>query len=117
MTTLILVFKMIKTEDKTKYDTFYTNLKTEIISMKVTLMMWHWSIYTIIISNIQKYVEKGSGWIIDYISISKYDLLNGSHYIKLPIELDHPRKGLSNIQNNDDNECFKWLIMNALNGF
>ena len=31
MTTLILVFKRIKTEDKTKYDTFYRNLKTEII--------------------------------------------------------------------------------------
>ena len=39
MTTLILVFRRIKTEDKTKYDTFHTNLKTEIISMKVTLMM------------------------------------------------------------------------------
>ena len=68
----------------------------------------------------QKYLEKGSGWITDSvidhnISISKYDLLNGSHYVKLPIELDHPRKGLINIQNNDDNECFKWFLVRYLN--
>ena len=31
ITTLVLVFKKIESEDKTKYDTFYSNLKTEII--------------------------------------------------------------------------------------
>ena len=41
------------------------------------------------------------------ISVSKYNPLAGSSYIKLPHELDHPRKGLINIQNIDDNECFK----------
>ena len=30
-------------------------------------------------------------------------------------ELDHPRKGLINIQNIDDNECFKWRIVRYLN--
>ena len=70
------------------------------------------SIYTTIIINIQKSLGKVSGWIIDsvidhIISISKYNFLAGSSYIKLPKELDHPRKGLINIQNNDDNECFK----------
>ena len=70
------------------------------------------SICTTIIINIQKSLGKVSGWIIDsvidhVISISKYNLLAGSSYSKLPKELDHPRKGLINIQNNDDNECFK----------
>ena len=70
------------------------------------------SICTTIIINIQKSLGKVSGWIIDsvidhIISISKYNLLAGSSYSKLPKELDHPRKGLINIQNNDDNECFK----------
>ena len=47
--------------------------------------------------------------VIDHtISISKYNPLAGSIYIKLPKELDHPRKVLINIQNID--------IMNALNG-
>ena len=39
----------------------------------------------------------------------------GSSYIKLPKELDHPRKGLIDIQNTDDNECFKWSIIRYLN--
>ena len=78
------------------------------------------SIYTTIIIDIQKILGKVSGWIIDSVidhisSISKYNLLAGSSYIKLPKELDHPRKGLINIQNNDDNECFKWCLVRYLN--
>ena len=71
-------------------------------------------IYTTIISSI------GSGWIIDSvidhtISISKYNPLAGSSYIELPKALNHPRKGLINIQNIDDNECFKWSMVRYLN--
>ena len=60
------------------------------------------SIYSTIISNIQKCLGKGSGWIIYSVidltnSISKYNLLAGSSYINLPKELNHPRKGLINI--------------------
>ena len=68
----------------------------------------------------QKSLVKGSGWIIDSvidhtISISKYNPLAGSSYIILPKELDYPRKGLTNIQNIDDNECFKWCLVRYLN--
>ena len=78
------------------------------------------SIYTTIITSIQESLGKGSGWIIDSvidhtISISKYNLFAGSGYIKLPKELDHPRKGLINIQNIDDNECLKRSIVRFLN--
>ena len=72
------------------------------------------SIYTTIITNIQKSLGKCSGWIIDTvidhtISISKYNPLVASSYIKLPKELDHPKQ--------------YWLIfiilmiINALRGF
>ena len=78
------------------------------------------SIYTTIITNIQKSLGEGSGWIIDSVIdhtfiISKYNPLNGSSYIKLPKELDHPRKGLINIQNIDDNECFERCLVRYLN--
>ena len=77
-------------------------------------------IYTTVITNIQKSLGKGSGWIIDSvidhtISISKYNPLTGSSYIKLPKELDHPRKALINVQNADDNDCFKWYLVRYLN--
>ena len=70
------------------------------------------SIYTTVISNIQKSLGKGSDWITDSSidhnsSISKYNSLAGSSYIELPKESDHSRKGMINIQNIDDNECFK----------
>ena len=37
------------------------------------------------------------------INTSKYNLLAGSSYIKLPKELDKPKKGLINIYNIDNN--------------
>ena len=68
----------------------------------------------------QKSLGKGSGWIIDSvidhnISISKYNHFSGSSYIKLPKELDHPRKGLINIRNINDNESFKWSLIRYMN--
>ena len=68
------------------------------------------SIYTIIISNIQK--SLGSGWT--FHSVIDYNPLAGSSYIKLPKELEHPRKGLINIQNIQDNKCFKWCLVRYL---
>ena len=70
--------------------------------------------------NIRKSLGKGSCWITDSaidhsISISKYNPLAGSSYIKLPKELDHPRKAFINIQNTDDNGCFKWCLVRYLN--
>ena len=67
--------------------------------MKVTIMYLNEFILQLL-SNIQKFWQKGSGWIIDSvldhnISISKYNPLAGGSYIKLQKELDHPRKGLS----------------------
>ena len=77
------------------------------------------SIYSKTIKNIQKSLGKDSGWIIDSvidrsISISKYNPLAGSSYVKLPKKLDYPRKGLINIQNFDGNESFKWFIIRCL---
>ena len=74
------------------------------------------SIYTTIIINIKKFTGKGAEWIIDSVidhttSISKYNSLAGSSHIKLPKKLVHPRKGLTNIQNTDDNESFKWFLV------
>ena len=52
------------------------------------------SIYPTIISDIQKHLGKGFGWITDsvighIINISKYNPLAGSIYIKFPKELNY----------------------------
>ena len=63
--------------------TFYLNSKVEIINNEIDVDDVFKSIYTTIISNIQKCLGKSSGWIID--------LVIGSSYMKLLKELDHPR--------------------------
>ena len=120
MTTLILVFKKIESKDKTKYDRFYSSSKAEIIISESDIDDVFQSIYTTIVTNIQKYLGKDSEWIIDSvinhtISISKYNSLTGSSNKKLPKELDHPRKGWINVQNTNDNKCFKWCLVIYLN--
>ena len=77
-------------------------------------------IYNTIKPKIQKSLRKTSGWIIDSaidhtISVSKYNPLAGSSFIKLLKELDHSRKGLIVFKNTDDNECFKWCLVRCLN--
>ena len=67
---------------KTKYDTFYSHSKAETIISESDIDYVLESVYTTIISNIQKSLGKGSGWIIDSviepnISISKYNPLAG----------------------------------------
>ena len=116
MTRLVLVFTKIGSEDKTKYGNFYSSSKSEIIINKSGIDDVFKSIYTTIIENIQKYLGKGSVWIIDsVIIISKYNPLAGSSFIKLPTDLNHPRKEMINIQNIDDYECFKWCLGRYLN--
>ena len=65
MTALVLMFKKMESDDKTKYDTFYSNLKAKIIIKEGDIYDLFESIYATIISNTQKSLGKGSGWIID----------------------------------------------------
>ena len=113
VTTLVLLFKPIESKGKKKYGNFYSSSKAESIRINESgIDDVFKSIYTTIIINIQKSLGKGTGWIIDSvidhtISISKYNPLCGSSYIKFSKEVDHPTKGLIKIQNTDHNEWFK----------
>ena len=69
MTTLVLVFKKIESENKTKYETFYSNSKAEIMINESDIDNLFKSIYTTIISNIQKPSGKGSAWTADLVII------------------------------------------------
>ena len=49
--------------------------------------------------------------MIDHtINISRHNPLAGRSWIELPKKLNHPEKGLINVQNIDDNEFFKWCL-------
>ena len=53
MTTLVLVFKQIESDDETKYDTFYTHSKVETVINESDIDDKFESIYATITSNIQ----------------------------------------------------------------
>ena len=67
--TLVLVFKKIESEDKTKKDTFfYSKSKTETIINESDINDMFKSVYNTIEPNIQRPLRKGSGWIFDLLA-------------------------------------------------
>ena len=67
MTTLFLEFENIESDDKTKYVTYYSQSKADTIINESDIDDIFESIYTTILSNIQKSLRKGSDWIIDSV--------------------------------------------------
>ena len=119
VTTLVLKFKKIESDDETKYSTFYSSTKADTIINESDIDGALESICSTIISNKQNSLGKGWGWIVhsvvDHnIIILKYKPLSDSSYIKLPKELEHPTKGSINIQNIIDNECIQWCLVRYL---
>ena len=67
MTTLFSDFKKIQTDDKTLYSTFNSKAAAVINEDDIGELLK--SVYSTVISNIQKSLEQGSGWIIDSVII------------------------------------------------
>ena len=65
MVTLVSVLKKIENQDILKYNTFYLHSEVETIVNESEINNAFESIYTAIISNKQKSLGKGSGWITD----------------------------------------------------
>ena len=68
---------------------------------------------------IDDWMHEGSSWIVEliesqYINVSTYKPLSESSYIKLPLKLKSPKKGLINIKNNDQ-KCFLWCHVKHIN--
>ena len=64
-------------------------------------------------------IDNRIGWIIElvesqYISMSAYRALSGSSYVKLPVRLRSPKKGLINIKNNH-HKYFLWCRVRVIN--
>ena len=95
VTTLVLKLKKItKNDDETKYSTFYSSSESDIIINDTYIDDTPESIYSTIMSKIQKPIGKSSSWVIDSminhtIDILKCKPVNGSRY---PKESDYPRK-------------------------
>ena len=114
--TLKFSLKKYKPNGKTEFTPVYFNSSTKtVINRRYKLdKSFQETLY-----RIDAWINRGSGWIIElieshYINICTYRPLAGSSYIDLPIELKHPRKGLININNNDQ-KCFLWCHVRHIN--
>ena len=112
--TLAALLSKVKNNSETECNSteyspvYFTSLTKTVINFDCNLNQS----FQEIICRLDSWISNGSGWIVEeiyrqYLNISSYLPLSGSIYIKLPIELRHPMKGLINIQNND-NKCFLW---------
>ena len=105
--TLAVLLSKVKSNSETEYSPVYFNSLTKtVINNKFKLNQ----AFQEIIYRLDNWISHGSGWIVEeiysqYLNIATYLPLSGSTYIKLPVELQHPMKGLIRIQNND-NKCF-----------
>ena len=97
---------MIKSDDKTKYSIFYSNSNAETIIYQSDIDYVFESMYSAIISSIQKSLGKDSGWNINSdfdlnSNISNCVTLAGCSYIKLRDcqRNNTSKKSLINIEN------------------
>ena len=105
--TLAVLLSKIKTDGSIGYSLVYFNStsKTVVNSDEFGLDQS----FQEILYRIDNWINQGSGWIVEsiegfYLNVSSYSPLIGSTYIELSSELQHPMKGLINIQNNE-NKC------------
>ena len=104
--TLAALLSNMKNSGEVEYSPVYFNSLTKaIINNKFKLdQPFQETIY-----RLGNWISHGSGWVVEeiysqYLNLSSYLPLSCSTYIKLPVELKHPMKGLINIKN-DDNKC------------
>lgn len=69
-------------------------------------------------SQIDRYTNLGSGWSLSHIKnftihVAQYRPLAGSSNIETPTAVVH-KHAVINVQNYNDNECFRWAILSAL---
>ena len=108
-----------QTKDRITQKTAYFNSKPQEITNNVMVVEALKLSKDQILNIIVQWISEGSGWTVEsvddhFLNIVEYTPLNGSSYIKLPSELNNPKKGLINLKNND-NECFRWCHIRSLN--
>ncbi len=109
----IIVVRFQKTEDaeNTADVHFMSKTKTVIDSSDLKQLMIESQ--EEIVDTFGQWIRNGSGWSIleilhQYLNMIEYRPLQGSSYVELPLKLRNSMKGLVNVKNMKDDECFRW---------
>ena len=92
--------------------------KMEIVTESTDLSDLYNTMTSRIFELIQNFNNRGSGWQFDRvehldININPYNPMSASSYIELPSSL-YTKKAIINVKNENDNECFKWVVTSAV---
>ena len=96
----------------------YFRSKLKVITQKDAITEAYMEMNDEVLENIASYQREGSGWRFKSVKsldihLDRYEPLRGSSYIPLPKVLAN-KKAIINVQNVNDNECFKWAITSAI---
>ena len=110
---------LVDGEEAYEFTKAYFNSTTRIILNELDIGDFYDKAVEEIINRIARWISKGSGWTIVridklYLNIVSYEPLRGRSYFPLPGELRNSKRGLINLQN-DDNECFRWCHVRHIN--
>lgn len=88
-----------------------------VVCVSENLEEFYTSICNMFSIKIEDFELKDSGWSLESVlhldvNINKYNLLSGSSYINLPMDIKH-KKAVINVKNTDD-VCFTWALLSAL---
>ena len=118
---LILTVRFTKENPATgniDINVYFFASKMEIVTESTDISVLYDQMADVIFELIQNFQNRGSGWQFDRvenldININPFNPLSASSYIKLPGKLVE-KNAIINVQNEKDNECFKWAITSAV---
>ena len=115
--TLAVLLRKIKADGSIEYSPVYFNSTTKAVINSDEFGLDQ--PFQKILYTIDNWINQGSGWVVaeihnQYLNVSSYSPLIGNVYIELPNELKHSRKGLINLQDDND-KCFLWCHVRHLN--
>ena len=72
-----------------------------------------------VINSYDKTMDSGSQVLFDRVEklqlkTAIFKAIRASSFVPLPQHLDHPRKGLLNVKNFNDDKCFLWCCLAAI---
>ena len=110
---------LVDGEEAYEFTQPYFNSTTRIILNELDIRDFYDKAVEEILNRIARWISKGSGWVIVgihklYFNVVSYEPLKGRSYFPLPGELRNSKRGLINLQN-DDNECFRWCHVRHIN--
>ena len=113
--TLAALLSKVKNSGEIEYSLVYLILQLKQLLILINLNQS----FQEMIYRLGNWISNRSGCVVaeiisQYLNVSSYLPLSGSTYVKLPVDLRHPMKGLINIQN-DDSKCFLWCHVRHLN--